>query len=53
MNMQIEGKCGPKSLTTLRILTERDSRDWKLIEVDPCDRDVWRSRARSAMRAAR
>ena len=37
---------------TWRILTERDHREWKLNEVDPCDRDVWRSNVRSAMRAA-
>ena len=33
-------------------VTERDRREWKLNQVDPCDRDVWRSRVRSAMRAA-
>ena len=30
----------------------RDRREWKLNEVDPSDRDVWRSNVRSAMRAA-
>ena len=35
-----------------RTLTERDRRELKLNEVDPCDRDVWRSSVRSAMRAA-
>ena len=38
--MQIEGKSGP------------DRRDWNLNQVDSCDRDVWRSSVRSAMRAA-
>ena len=37
---------------TWRTLTERDRREWKLNEVDPCDRDVYRSNVRSAMRAA-
>ena len=32
--------------------TDRDLREWKLNEVDPCDNDVWRSSMRSAMRAA-
>ena len=33
-------------------LTERDCHEWNINEVDPCDRDVWRSSVRSAMRAA-
>ena len=36
----------------MRTLTERDRLEWKLDEVDPSDRDVWRSNVRSAMRAA-
>ena len=35
-----------------KTLTERDRREWKLNEVDPCDRNVWRSSVKSAMRAA-
>ena len=31
---------------------ERDSCEWNLNEVDPCDRDVWRSSVRSTMHAA-
>ena len=31
---------------------ERDLREWNLNEVDPCDKDVWRSSVRYAMRAA-
>ena len=27
---------------------ERDRRDWNLKEIDPCDKDVWRSSVRSA-----
>ena len=48
--MQKEGRRGsgqPKM--TWRTLTERGHREWKLKEVDPCDRDVWRSSVRSAM----
>ena len=37
---------------TWRTITERDRRECKLNEVDPSDGDVWRSNARSAMRAA-
>ena len=37
---------------TWTILTERDRREWKLNEVDPSERDVWRSNVRSAIRAA-
>ena len=36
---------------TWRTLTEKDSCEWKLNKVDPCDRDVWRSIVRSAMHA--
>ena len=51
--MQIEGKRGPgRPKMTQRTLTERDRREWKLNEVDPSDRDVWRSNVTSAMCAA-
>ena len=50
--IQIEGKHGPRwpkmSLTTL---TERHHREWNLNKVDPCNKDVWRSSVRYAMRA--
>ena len=46
--MQIEGKRGQGWKTH----TERDRCEWNLNEVDPCDRDVWRSSVRSAMHAA-
>ena len=32
---------------------DRDRREWKLNEVDPCDMDVWSLSVRSAMGAAR
>ena len=51
--MQIEGKRGPgRPKMTWKTLSERDRREWNLNDVDPCDRDVWRSSARSAIRAA-
>ena len=37
---------------TWRTLTERDHHEWKLNEVDPSDKGVWRSNVKSAMRAA-
>ena len=33
---------------TWRTFTERDCCEWKLNEVNPSDRDVWRSNVRSA-----
>ena len=33
-------------------ITERDSCEWYLNEVDQCDKDVWRSGVKSAMCAA-
>ena len=35
-----------------KTLTGKDRRQWNLNDVDPCDKDVWRSSVRSAMRAA-
>ena len=35
-----------------KTLTERDRHERNLNEVDPCNKDVWRSNAISAMRAA-
>ena len=52
-DMQIEGKRGPgRPKMTWKSLTERDRREWKLNEVDPSERDVWRPNVRSTMRAA-
>ena len=52
-HMQIEGKLGPgRPKMTWKTHKERDCREWNLNEVDPCDRDVWRSSVRSAVRAA-
>ena len=51
--MQIEGQLGSgRPKMTWRTLTEKDRHEWKLNEVDPCDRDVWRSNVRSAMHVA-
>ena len=36
---------------TWKQLTGRDCREWKLLAIDPHDRDTWRSGVRSAMRA--
>ena len=35
-----------------KTLTERDHGEWNLKEVDPCDKDVWRSSVSSATSAA-
>ena len=35
-----------------KTLIERACCEWNLNKVDPCDKDVWRSSVRSAMRAA-
>ena len=48
-NMQTEGKRGPgRPKMTKRTLTERDRSEWKLNEIDPCARDLYRSSVRSA-----
>ena len=52
-DIQIVGKRGPgRPKMTLKQLTERDCREWKLSAIDPHDRDTWRSGLRSDMRAA-
>ena len=52
-NIQIDGKRGPgRPKISWKTLPERDLREWNLNEVDPCDKDVWRSSVRSAMHAA-
>ena len=33
-------------------LKERECRDWKLLAINPHDRNIWRSGVRSAMHAA-
>ena len=49
---QGDGKCGPGRLKmTLKQLTEKNCREWKLLAIDPHDRHIWRSGVRSAMRA--
>ena len=37
---------------TLKQLTERDCREWKLKAINPHDRHTWRSGVKSAMGAA-
>ena len=50
---QVEGKRGPgRPRMTWKQLTERDCREWKLLAINPHDRNIWRSGARSVMRAA-
>ena len=52
-DMQIVGKHGPgRPKMTWKQLTERGCREWKLLAIDPYDRDTWRSGVRSAMLAA-
>ena len=49
----IDGKRGPgRPRMTWRQLTEKKCRKWKLLAIDPHDRDTWRSGVRSAMLAA-
>ena len=52
-DIQIDGRGGPgRPKLTLKKLTERDCREWKLTTVDPQERSTWRSGVRSALRAA-
>ena len=49
-HMQIEGKRGPgRPKMTWRTLIEGDRHEWKLNEVDSCDRDVWRKATKVAL----
>ena len=36
----------------MEVAAERDCREWKLLAIDPHDRDTWRSGVNSAMREA-
>ena len=52
-HIQVEGKCGPRRpKMTWKQLTERDCREWKLLAINPHDRNMWRSGVRSVMSAA-
>ena len=52
-DIQIDGRQGAvRPKLTLKKLTEKDCREWKLTTVDPQERNTWRSGVRSAMRAA-
>ena len=42
-DIQVDGKRGPvRPKMTWKQLTERDSREWKLLAIDPHDRQTWR-----------
>ena len=52
-HIQVKGKRGPRTpKMTWKQLTERDCREWKLLAINPHDRNMWRSGVRSAMCAA-
>ena len=52
-DIQIDGRRGTgRPKLTLKKLTERDCREWKLTTVDSQERSTWRSGVRFAMRAA-
>ena len=52
-HIQIEGMRGPgRPKMTWKQLTERDCREWKLLAINPHDRNMWRSGVRSAIHAA-
>ena len=52
-DIQNDGKRGPgRPKMTLKQLTERDCREWKLSAINLHDRHTWRSGVISAMRAA-
>ena len=43
---------GQAAKDVMEDIDRRDCHEWNLNEVDPCDKDVWRSSVRSAMSAA-
>ena len=52
-DIQIDGKRGPgRPKMSWKTSTERDCREWNLIEVDPCEKDVWRSSVRCTWKGA-
>ena len=52
-DMQVNGRSGPgRPKMTWKAVIERDRKEWTVSETDPCDRNTWRSKVRSAMRAA-
>ena len=52
-HIQVEGKRGPgRPKMTLKQLSERDCREWKLWAINPHDRNMWKSGVRSAMLTA-
>ena len=52
-HIQVDGKRGPgRPKMTWKQLTERDCREWKLLAINPHDRNRWRFSVRSGMRVA-
>ena len=52
-HIQVEGKRWPgRPKMIWKQLKERDCREWKLLAINPHDRNMWRSGVRSAMHAA-
>ena len=52
-DIQVDGKCGPgRPKMTWKQLTERDCREWKLLDIDSHNRHTFRSGVRSVMCAA-
>ena len=52
-DIQVDGKHGPgRPKMTWKQLTERNSREWKLLAINHHDRHIWRFGVRSAMHAA-
>ena len=53
LHIQVEGKRGPgRPRLTWKQLTERDCREWKFLDINAHDRNMWRSGVRAAMRAS-
>ena len=49
-DIQVAGKHGlERPEMTWQQLTERDCREWKMLDIDPHDRHTWRSGMRSAL----
>ena len=50
---QVDGThCLERPKMTWQLLTEKNSREWKLWAINPYDRHIWRSCTRSTMHAA-
>ena len=52
-DIHVDGRCWPgRPNLTWKKLMENDCHEWKLMTVDPQERNPWRSGVRSAIRAA-